>query len=893
MKSKPFWNNWSIAKITLFMMLVPLLLVSVVLTYFQIADRLQGMVNTLAIEGGAIAENVADDSEYFMYTGNREQLQHLVSMTALKPAVAYLEIVDSFDNVIVSAGLPVDGKRSLGLGRIEKPVIYKDVYADELNQTIEPLSVTVGWVKLDLSPDVISRKKKSIVFNSFAILIGGLLFGTVLAYLLSRSLIKPITSIVEFVENISAGNFSGKLNNQYAGELGELETGINKMATELQLSNKQQQGRIDEATQALMELVLQLEQKNVLLDEARKEAEEIGNSKVEFLANMSHEIRTPLNAVIGASDLLMKLITESEAEKYMSTLSVASRQLNSVVDDILDFSRMEANKLELEYVAFNIIEVLESVVALHSPRAQEKGLELKLQVASGMPPSLFGDPFRISQVIGNLVSNAVKFTDQGQVLVRASSVVVNNISLRLQVDVKDTGAGLTDNAQEKLFDAFAQADNAVARKYGGSGLGLAIVRKLIEQMHGFIKVKSSIDEGTEFNVYLDLKLDKRKADDVEKDLSGMSVLLYEKDRVTEKIVKNVLAYWGVEVITCKSDDDFIGHLMKYKKDNAACDCIVLGMQREYSLTNSIESCVEKIRHLSAMPMIMMLNSREFTVPEKIIDKQMCCLSRPVNRQLLNSRLNSVKNKEPCIAGKPLDVVPREERIGNASILKNLKILIAEDNLFNRELLTDMLSSFGAKVESVEDGQFAVDAAVAGDFDIIFLDLHMPRKDGITAANEIKQARLEKQPFLVAATADVFIKDQGEDVEVFDSFVFKPIRQEILLEKMTTLINIKGDHDYSAAADDDMDSVLAEKLDREVRKLVLHIVEGSNNDNFSEIQNYAHQLRGVCGFYELTEMTVVAAGLEGAAKDNKREAVVLLIKVLLKQLKISPDYKTLH
>ena len=124
-------------------------------------------------------------------------------------------------------------------------------------------------------------------------------------------------------------------------------------------------------------------------------------------------------------------------------------------------------------------------------------------------------------------------------------------------------------------------------------------------------------------------------------------------------------------------------------------------------------------------------------------------------------------------------------------------------------------------------------------------------------------------------------------------MFKPIRQEILLEKMTTLINIKGDHDYSAAADDDMDSVLAEKLDREVRKLVLHIVEGSNNDNFSEIQNYAHQLRGVCGFYELTEMTVVAAGLEGAAKDNKREAVVLLIKVLLKQLKISPDYKTLH
>jgi CheY-like chemotaxis protein len=563
-----------------------------------------------------------------------------------------------------------------------------------------------------------------------------------------------------------------------------------------------------------------------------------------------------------------------------------------VVDDILDFSRMEANKLELEYVAFNIIEVLESVVALHTPMAQEKKLELKLQVASGMPPSLFGDPFRISQVIGNLVSNAVKFTEKGQVIVRASSVVVNNVTLRLQVDVIDTGAGLSDSAQEKLFDAFSQADNAVARKYGGSGLGLAIVRKLIEQMQGFIKVKSNIDKGTMFSVYLDLKLDKRKADDVEKDLSGLSVLLYEKDRVTEKIVKNVLAYWGVEVAACQSDDDFIGHLMKYKKDSNSCDCIVLGMQRERSMTSSIEGCVEKIRHLSAMPLVLMLNSREYILPDRVIDEQVCCLSRPVNRQLLNARLNSVKNKEPNIAEGACDIQSNEERVVSASVLKKQNILIAEDNLFNRELLTDMLLSYGANVTAVEDGQFAVEAAMEGKFDIIFLDLHMPRKDGITAANEISQAGLDKKPYLIAATADVFIKDQGKDVDVFDSFVFKPIRQEVLLERLTTLINYQGDYDASAA-DDVVENAMSEKLDKEVRKLVLLIVESSNNNDFNEIKNYAHQLRGVCGFYELTEMTVVASGLENAAKENKREAVALLIKVLLKQLKISPDYKWLH
>ena len=873
-------------------MLVPLLLVSVILTYFQIDDRLQDMIDILTIEGGVIADEVADDSQHFMFVGDRDKLQHIVNVAAVRPAVAYLEVSDGFDNVIVSAGKPVSVNKRLSPGRIKKPVIYKDVFANEINQSIEPLSVTVGWVRLDLSPDVISEKKRNVIFSSLIILTGGLLFSALLAFLLSRSLIKPITNIISFVENYSAGKFNGKLRNQYTGELGELESGINKMASELQVSNQQQQKRVDEATQALMELVLQLEQKNVLLDEARKEAEEIGNSKVEFLANMSHEIRTPLNAVIGASDLLMKLVKESEAEKYMSTLSVASRQLNSVVDDILDFSRMEANKLELEYVAFNIIEVLESVVALHTPMAHEKNLELKLQVASGMPPSLFGDPFRISQVIGNLVSNAVKFTEKGQVIVRASSVVVNNVTLRLQVDVIDTGAGLSDSAQEKLFDAFSQADNAVARKYGGSGLGLAIVRKLIEQMQGFIKVKSNIDKGTVFSVYLDLKLDKRKADDVEKDLSGLSVLLYEKDRVTEKIVKNVLAYWGVEVMACQSDDDFIGHLMKYKKDSSSCDCIVLGMQRERSMTSSIEGCVEKIRHLSAMPLIMMLNSREYILPDKVIDEQVCCLSRPVNRQLLNARLNSVKNKEPNIAEGACDIQSNEERVISASILKKQNILIAEDNLFNRELLTDMLLSYGANVTAVEDGQFAVEAAMAGKFDIIFLDLHMPRKDGITAANEISQAGLDKKPFLIAATADVFIKDQGKDVEVFDSFVFKPIRQEVLLERLTTLINYQGDYDASAA-DDVVENAMSEKLDKEVRKLVLLIVESSNNNDFNEIKNYAHQLRGVCGFYELTEMTVVASGLENAAKENKREAVALLIKVLLKQLKISPDYKWLH
>jgi two-component system sensor histidine kinase BarA len=892
MTSRPFWNNWSLAKITLFVMLVPLLLMSFILTHFQIDDRLQDMTDILTIEGEVIAQSVADDSQHFMFIGDRDKLQHIVSVAAVRSAVAYLEILDGFDNIIVSAGTPVSANKRLSPGRIKKPIIYKDVFANEINQSIEPLSVTVGWVRLELSPKIISEKKKNIIFSSLMILVGGLLFSAALAFLLSRSLIRPITNIISFVENISAGKFNHKLRKQYAGELGELESGINKMASELQLSNQQQQKRIDQATQALMELVLQLEQKNVLLDEARKEAEEIGNSKVEFLANMSHEIRTPLNAVIGASDLLMKLVKESEAEKYMSTLSVASRQLNSVVDDILDFSRMEANKLELEYVAFNIIEVLESVIALHTPMAQEKNLELKLQVASGMPPSLFGDPFRLSQVIGNLVSNAVKFTEKGQVIVRASSVVVNNISLRLQVDVKDTGAGLSDSAQEKLFDAFSQADNAVARKYGGSGLGLAIVRKLIEQMQGFIKVKSTIDKGTVFSVYLDLKLDKRKTDDLEKDLSGLSVLLYEKDRVTEKTVKNVLVYWGVEVTACKSDDDFIGHLMKYKKDNNSCDCVVLGMQRERSMTSSIEGCVERIRHLSAMPIVMMLNPREYILPDKVIDEQVCCISRPVNRQLLNARLNSVKNKETSIAEGACDIQSIEERSASASVLKNLKVLVAEDNLFNRELLTDMLTSFGAKVTAVEDGQFAVEAALTGDFDIILLDLHMPRKDGITAANEIKQAGLKKQPFLVAATADVFIKDQGKDVEAFDSFVFKPIRQEVLLERLASLINYQGDYDASVA-DDVVTDALSEKLDQEVRKLVFLIVEGSNNNDFEEIKKYAHQLRGVCGFYELTEMTVVASGLENAAKENKREAVALLIKVLLKQLKISPDYKQLH
>jgi len=888
---RPFWNSWSIAQLTIFMVLAPLLSVSVILTYYQVSGRLQEMADTLDLEGGIIADHISNDSEHYLFTGDEEELRLLIDEVVKQSEVESAEILDINKNIIVSAGLSRENKDIVDGLEIIRPIIYKATFVDEVNQKIESLGVTVGWVYLNMSVQSIEEKKQSILKNSLLILLAGLIISAIIAFFISRSLFTPLKKLHAAVESISAGNFNTKLSIKQGGEFGELESGINKMANELRVSEKQQKEKIDEATQALMGLVLQLEQKNVLLDEARKEAEEIGNSKVEFLANMSHEIRTPLNAVIGASDLLMKMVSDSGAEKYMSTLSVASRQLNSVVDDILDFSRMQANKLELEHVTFDIIEVLESVISLHSPLAQEKKLELILQIESGMPASIFGDPMRISQVVSNLVSNAIKFTDKGQVIVSASSVVINNINLRLQINVKDTGAGLTVSAQEKLFDAFSQADNAVARKYGGSGLGLAIVRKLIEQMQGFINVKSSVGEGTEFNVYLDLKLDKLKEDDPEKSLAGMSVLLYERDKVTEETVKKVLNYWGVETSLCKTDDDFIGHLMKYKTEGGGCDCIILGIGRDTLGINSVEDGIRKLRHLSLAPVILMLNSSDYELPSHIIDDQICYLGRPVNRQKIYVKLNSIHNNEACIVDKATGACVND--VTAASVYKNLNILIAEDNTFNRELLTDMLVSYGAQVESVEDGQYAVEAALKGSYDIIFLDLHMPRKDGITAANEIRQMKLKKSPLLVAATADVFIKDQGDDVDVFDSFVFKPIREEVLLEKIATLLNFQGDYKGDGEVGEDVDNAFSEKLDREVRKLVLHIVEGSNNDDYAEIINYAHQLRGVCGFYELTEMSVVATGLEKSAKDERREDVVLLIKVLLKKLNISPDYKKIH
>jgi len=878
-----FWKSWSIAQLTLFLVLVPLLGASVILSYYHITGRLQEMSERLQLEGEINAERISHDGVGYLLSGDKQALQFIIDRVVKQSDVGYAEIIDKDKHVVVSAGFSTVNRDAADGLEIIRAITYKNNPVDKVSQGAEAQEVVIGWVRLNMSSQAFEEKEDGILFNSLIILLVGLSISVLVAFLISKSLFTPLKKMHTAVERISAGSFNTKLSMAQGGEFGEIENGINKMASALQLAKKQQKEKIDEATQALMELVIQLEQKNVLLDEARKEAEEIGDSKVEFLANMSHEIRTPLNAVIGASDLLMKIISDSEAEKYISTLSVASRQLNSVVDDILDFSRMQANKLELENVAFNIVEVLEGVISLHAPLANEKKLELILQIESGMPDAIFGDPMRISQVVSNLVSNAIKFTDKGRVIVSVSSVVINNINLRLQINVKDTGAGLTSSVQEKLFDAFSQADNAIARKYGGSGLGLAIVRKLVEQMQGFINVSSSVGDGTEFSVHLDLKLDKRKKEDLEKSLAGMSVLLYERDSATQDAVRKLLSYWGVEFSLCETDDDFIGHLMKHKTEGVSCDGIILGVGRETLSISSVEDSIKKTRHLSLLPVVLMLDTSEYATPSNIIDEQVCYLSRPVNRQMLYSKLKNIKNNEAC-----------NDAVNNvASVFEDLNILIAEDNTFNRELLTDMLMAYGAQVEAVEDGQFALEAALSGSYDIIFLDLHMPRKDGITVANEIRQAALQKTPLLVAATADVFIKEHGDDVDVFDSFVFKPIREEVLLEKIATLLNFQGEYKSERSVDKEADNVLSEKLDREVRKLVLHIVEGSNNDDYAEIVNYAHQLCGVCGFYELTEMSVVAAGLEKSAKNKKREDVILLIKVLLKKLNISPDYKRIH
>jgi two-component system sensor histidine kinase BarA len=762
--------------------IVPTTLIAFSIASYFSYSRYDELNNFLTQRSQSIIEPLAIASTLPMLNKDRVQLRNLMNLThrSQSSIIKSIAVFTKDNQVFVTSSYHGDANLlRLKAGQVipdgtifsktgddfifHSPIVNETLINDATRSLSQD---NIGYIAMQVDSSKIRLKQQDQMIFSFLIVLFGTAFSAFFSYRLIKNFTRPIGAMVQAVDRIREGKLESRVTGQLIGELNFLKNGVNAMAQSLGDYQEEMQGSIDQATTDLRESLEQFEIQNVELDIAKRKAQEANKVKSEFLANMSHELRTPLNGVIGFTRQVLKTPLTITQRDYLQTIERSSANLLAIINDILDFSKLDAGKMVIENIPFSMREAVEETLTLLAPTSHKKNIELSLRVNPQLPDALIGDAMRIKQVLINLTSNAMKFTDKGSVDIDVDSERIEDNIAILKVTIKDTGIGMSNEQQKTIFDAFGQADKSVTRLYGGTGLGLVISQRLVTEMNGNMGFSTEQGKGSTFWFTFRCEVNPISLGNIfdNHELSGKSVLYFEPHTHSRIATSEILTDWDLDVHPAQNLVQVNNLLIKNSHFDFALishDITPTALVELKELIATLSTNVTQI-HLA-------INSNSPNLQEALIASgAKSCLSKPITPERLNKVL-----------------LPKNHLLDNITSTTEdnkipVKILAVDDNEANLKLINELLLEQVNEVTTVVNGQEAVSICKHEKFAMIFMDIQMPIMDGISALKSIKAMTFNDNTPIIAVTAHALKEEKDKLLKLgFDSYMTKPIDEAML------------------------------------------------------------------------------------------------------------------